>query len=316
MNYAGPGQINALTPKFPGTYNLAVQNGSATTSTKLTTLSDSIGVYANNHLGATINQNGTIHWYDNPAKSGDIVSVYANGGGPVTSTQDLGTYTLYNTAMPTVTVSTPGGTFPVTVTYAGKHPLYEGLWQYNIRLPSNLPTGAVKVHFALNGNTDDTELLIAPDNNVVGGVITNPGIMSDGVIRKQSSFTATSTSDLGSNAFLISDNGNYVATALGKTTLSLIGNGVWENYTDTMTVNAPTILPNIPGFPHIVYNDVKGDYNRDTRVWTNTSYYDPLFLQWRGTPGGGQVTLFDMVHYLATNEQNPACMEIVNMWER
>jgi hypothetical protein len=61
---------------------------------------------------------------------------------------------------------------------------------------------------------------------------------------------------------------------------------------------------------------VKGTYDRDTRTWTKVSYFDPIFQQWRGEPGGGDVTLFDMVHYMATNGTNPACLETINMWER
>jgi uncharacterized protein (TIGR03437 family) len=104
LNYVSPGQINAVTPKNTGTYSLTVANGSASASAKLTTTSDNIGIFANNHLGAIVNQSGIVHWYDNPEQPGNVFSVYFTGGGPVTGTQDFGTYKLFYTQTPTVTV--------------------------------------------------------------------------------------------------------------------------------------------------------------------------------------------------------------------
>jgi len=162
LYYASPGQLNVLAPASPGTYDVVSSvNGLQSKPVTTTVARSNLGIFQNYHLAATINQNGAVHWYNNPARPGDIVSVYANAGGPTTSTEQVQagpqTVTIEHTQPPTVTVE--GQSVPVL--FAGKAYGYKGLWQYNIKLPDSLPTGAHTMTFCLENACDSADLLVA-----------------------------------------------------------------------------------------------------------------------------------------------------------
>lgn len=174
--YLSPTQVNFLLPETPGTYNMSVVvDGIASKPVTVPVASSSIGIFNNYHLSATINQNNTVHWYNNPARPGEIVSVYATACGPTTSTETLQvgsqTITLEHTQPPTVTLAGQDA----TVLFAGKAPGYVGLCQFNIKLPtttsdgSPLATGAYPLTLTLDNKTDTADVLISNDHATVGG---------------------------------------------------------------------------------------------------------------------------------------------------
>jgi len=328
LNYVSPGQINALTPNIPGTGKLVVSNGGvASAAQPLVVNQTGLGLFNADHVAAAINNPaGTIHGPGAPIAPGDPVSIYATGCGPTTSTQQYptgsGTITLENTQIPAVRLN---GVVSGAVLYAGMAPGLPGVCQFNIGIPNALPAGAYTITLSLNDGTDvvgdSADIFIALDgSSTAAGVVRSPGVMSDGIKRPLESIVGTATSDLGTNQFSVTPNGHYLAFASGSTTLDFAGNDSWEHYheeaQDATTVKGNTVFAPIAAFPHVVYTDVKGNYNRDTRTWDTTSYDSTSAGGWLGTPGGGPVTLFDMVHSLATNGLNPACMETVIMWPR
>jgi uncharacterized protein (TIGR03437 family) len=192
--------------------------------------------------------------------------------------------------------------------------------QLNIVPPSGTPSGANTVRVCTQDATpvcsQDVTVFMSNTNDYVVGNLSDPGLMSDKKARSLDNVAGTAKSDAGTNAVRVS-NGNYLAPAKGTVELAFGGNSDWESYKDTVTTTGgATVVPPVPAFPHVTYTDVKGDYNRNTREWTNVSYIDPVFKDWRGAAGGGEVKLFDLVQYLATNGTNPDCAEELHMWER
>jgi hypothetical protein len=138
--------------------------------------------------------------------------------------------------------------------------------------------------------------------------------MSDAVVHPLDAFNGTATSSLGPATFNVSSRGNYVFAATGTTTFTLAGNGVWEDYQDTLNGKSPTMNDTILGFPHIVYPDVLGDYDRNSQTWSNTGGYY-VGGQWYGATNGGPVTLFDMIHYMTTTPYDQQYPQVVQNWE-
>jgi uncharacterized protein (TIGR03437 family) len=91
---------------------------------------------------------------DNPARRGSVVQLYANGLGPVDNQPPTGEITpaqpLPTTrATPTVTV----GGRPAAVQFSGLAPYIVGLYQLNITVPADAPTGLQPVVITAGGVT-------------------------------------------------------------------------------------------------------------------------------------------------------------------
>ena len=90
-----------------------------------------------------------------PAKPGDIVSLFGTGFGdtkPSFSAGQLATGTASLTNSITVTIG--GATLAQSdILYAGLSPgSISGLYQFNVRIPSNAPTGEVPVTISIGGS--------------------------------------------------------------------------------------------------------------------------------------------------------------------
>ena len=96
-----------------------------------------------------------------PAKAGDTLIIYALGFGPVTPNLNAGVIvTQNNTLAEPFTISVGG--VQVKPNYDGLAPNYTGLYQINIQIPANVPTGdAVPLTFTLNGTAGAQTLYIA-----------------------------------------------------------------------------------------------------------------------------------------------------------
>ena len=88
-----------------------------------------------------------------PAKPGDVVSLFGTGFGTVSPSAAVGELATGMASLPanTITVTLGGTTVPSSdILYAGLSPgSISGLYQFNIRIPSNAPTGEVPVIIAI-----------------------------------------------------------------------------------------------------------------------------------------------------------------------
>ena len=123
--------------------------------------------------GAIVNQNGTVNGASNPASRGSVISLYGTGQGQVSPAVADGTVApgapglAFTVAVPTsdgtacvnnqpsMCVSF-GGTVFGDVQFTGLAPGYIGLWQINVNVPANAPTGSVPVRVLVNGTPSNT----------------------------------------------------------------------------------------------------------------------------------------------------------------
>jgi uncharacterized protein (TIGR03437 family) len=98
-----------------------------------------------------------------PAKSGDNITMYGIGFGPVTPDIQAGQIVQQLNALQSKLEITFAGT-PATVTYAGLTPGYLGLYQFNVVVPTVASNNAVPLAFTLNGTPGPQNLVIAVQN--------------------------------------------------------------------------------------------------------------------------------------------------------
>ncbi len=126
------------------------------------------GVVINNSDG-TLAVPSNLGVGGHPAKPGDVIIIYALGLGPVTPFVATGAAAparepLARTSNPIQVSfgSLASGIPPVTPTYAGLAPGYAGLYQINVAIPLNVPTGSLPVNVAIPGHPSNTvDLVIA-----------------------------------------------------------------------------------------------------------------------------------------------------------
>jgi uncharacterized protein (TIGR03437 family) len=190
ISYIQPGsgsssQINAqvpwglVTPGTTATVNLVVSNnGANSASTPITIAPFSPGIFGYNGPSGTLAiaytyQDGAFAWPANtvagltthPAAPGSLVIVYATGLGAVTPAIDDGAapgavLTQVNTP-PAVMI----GGVTAQVVFAGLQPQFPGVYQLNITIPSNAPTGsAVPIQIQVGGVTSPATCTIAVGN--------------------------------------------------------------------------------------------------------------------------------------------------------
>jgi len=101
-----------------------------------------------------------------PAQRGSIVTIYALGLGPTSPSVNTGdpapgAEPLARTVNPVQV--TYGGSATATPAYAGLAPNYAGLYQINVLIPQNAPTGNVPVSITIQGHvSNNVEMAIAP----------------------------------------------------------------------------------------------------------------------------------------------------------
>jgi uncharacterized protein (TIGR03437 family) len=123
--------------------------------------------------GAIVNQDGTVNASSNPAAKGTVISVYGTGQGPVSPAVPDGTVApgppglALTVAVPTsdqITCVTNqpsmcvsfGGTSFGNVQFSGLAPGFIGLWQINVQVPANAPTGNLQLRVLVNGTPSNT----------------------------------------------------------------------------------------------------------------------------------------------------------------
>jgi len=102
-----------------------------------------------------------------PAKAGDTLTIYAIGLGPtspaVASGQPAPPYPTLANLTATPTVDFGAGIFPALATpsFAGLTPGYAGLYQINVTIPANAPTGTVNMIIGFPDGTLSNQFSIA-----------------------------------------------------------------------------------------------------------------------------------------------------------
>lgn len=92
----------------------------------------------------------------NPATPGEVVTIYGTGLGAVSSAPATGNVALddplsYTSLNPTVTVGGLAG----TVKFSGLAPGYVGLYQVNVELPQNVPSGTQNIVLEIGGQSSE-----------------------------------------------------------------------------------------------------------------------------------------------------------------
>jgi uncharacterized protein (TIGR03437 family) len=169
LSIVTPGQINVQIPwEFQGqsSVQMKVDAGDYVFSNvytlPLAAYSPGIFEYNDNgtQLGAIQDSNYNLISQSNPAKRGQAIVIYANGLGPVTN-QPLsgdpspGAPNLATTATPTVTI----GGRNAQVLFSGLTPGSVGLYQVNVEVPSNAPTGPQPIVVSIGGVDSKASIL-------------------------------------------------------------------------------------------------------------------------------------------------------------
>jgi uncharacterized protein (TIGR03437 family) len=95
------------------------------------------------------------------AKRGGIMVVYANGLGPVSTPQSSGeaaslTELFTTNTMPTATI----GGIPASVKFSGLAPGWEGLYQVNVEVPADAPTGTQPLKLSIGGQDATVSVVV------------------------------------------------------------------------------------------------------------------------------------------------------------
>ena len=150
MIYTSATQVSAIVPYgITGTTaQIAVgYQGQASAAFSVPIASSAPGMFTSSSTGtgqaAAINQDGvTINGAANPARAGDVISLYATGEGQTTPFGVDGTPATVPLPRPNLPVSATIGGQPAPVQYAGGAPgEVAGLMQVNVQIPVGTQTG-------------------------------------------------------------------------------------------------------------------------------------------------------------------------------
>jgi uncharacterized protein (TIGR03437 family) len=169
--YASSGQLAAVVPYAvdgkTGT-QVQVRNGSLTSdlvALPVTPAAPSIfsSDYTGSGQGAILNQDGvTVNSSARPAEKGSVISIFATGEGQTSpgGIDGLLATTAYPKPLQLVQVSINGA--PAEVSYAGAAPgQVAGLFQVNVRIPANAPSGDVPVQIQVGNSKSQPGITVA-----------------------------------------------------------------------------------------------------------------------------------------------------------
>jgi uncharacterized protein (TIGR03437 family) len=164
IHFVSPGQINVQIPwEFQGQSSVQMKVAllpygyiwSALYTVPLATYSP--GIFA-----VTDGVNNAVISTSNPAKRGGVVVIYANGLGPLNTPQSSGdpvssTDLVYTNATPTVTI---GGIPAEAPLFSGLTPGIVALYQVNVTVPADAPTGTQPLKLSIGGQDATVNLLV------------------------------------------------------------------------------------------------------------------------------------------------------------
>lgn len=167
--FVSPGQINAQAPwelRGNTAVNVRVVNGGAASNTIVTTFASAgpgIFTIAPSAAGiVTHGSDGSLVTPAHPAARGEVLVVYATGLGPTANQPTSGEASPGGplATLATNTIATVGGQFG-TVHFSGLVPGFVGLFQVNLQVPNNAPTGNEVALQLLTGNQFSNTVTIA-----------------------------------------------------------------------------------------------------------------------------------------------------------
>jgi uncharacterized protein (TIGR03437 family) len=161
IHFVSPGQVDVQIPwEFQGQSSVKMTVSvsyipSAAYTLPLSTYSPGIFEFSDNgHLSAAATDaNGVVFTQANPAKRGQTIVLYVNGMGPVDHQPPSGEPTplppplAQTTVLPAVKI----GNIAAHVDFAGLSPGWVGLYQVNVMVPTDAPTGPQPIVVSIGG---------------------------------------------------------------------------------------------------------------------------------------------------------------------
>lgn len=150
LYYVSPGQVNVEVPwELQGQSSVQIKVSVSDSSGQVVTVPV---VNAAPALFAEVDANGALLSAGNPARRGQTIVLYANGLGPVSNQPGTGdpapsSPPSQTTSLPAVTI----GGAPASVQFSGLAPNFSGLYQINVLVPANAPTGVQPIVVTMNG---------------------------------------------------------------------------------------------------------------------------------------------------------------------
>jgi uncharacterized protein (TIGR03437 family) len=163
------GQVNVILPfNLPttGQANVQVQYNDLTSAEFSIPLAPAeVQIFTANASGSgpgsILNQDFSVNTAANPAAQGSVVQVYGTGAGvvsPAVTAGDVAGDKLSNVSLP-CSATVNGET--ATVLYAGTAPgLVYGVDQFNVQLPANTPSGAVKIVLTVGSGQSQSDVTV------------------------------------------------------------------------------------------------------------------------------------------------------------
>ncbi len=147
--YASDTQINAAVPASvpTGDNTVTVVRDSFSASYPVEVAQVFPGIFTTDGtLAAALNEDGTVNSEKHPARTGDIIALYATGLGPMGNDGQVAAgFRAYITAAADTDV------LAMPVLYAGQAPGYaEGLYQVNVQIPAGAATGFPQIQLAFD----------------------------------------------------------------------------------------------------------------------------------------------------------------------
>jgi uncharacterized protein (TIGR03437 family) len=155
LNYAGPGQVNALIPASlaPGIHGLTIRTSGGLDYVTLMLEPAVPTLFNNSGAAAALHGNYQPVSPSSPATAGETISLFATGLGAVTPRNGLA---VANT-IPTVWVDGQAA----GVSYAGRAPGYDGLDQINVQIPAGVRRGGAVPVTVTSGNRTSNPVSLA-----------------------------------------------------------------------------------------------------------------------------------------------------------
>ena len=161
--YTSPGQINFQVPAATPVGGLVefqvarASTGQVLASWLFRVDAASPGLFTTNGSGTgqllALNQDGTVNGVSNPAKGGSYVSLFGTGAGALDGMPPDGAPaqgTIATSQNPKVFINSDFVP-DADIEFSGLAPGFIGLWQINVKVPSNVPPGDVIVYITYDG---------------------------------------------------------------------------------------------------------------------------------------------------------------------
>jgi uncharacterized protein (TIGR03437 family) len=169
--YASSTQVGAIVP-----YEIAAEastsvrvsyNGGLSNAIAMPVSGSAPGVFTANASGtgqgSILNQDYSVNGPSNPAAKGSVVQIFGTGEGqtsPPSQTGSFNSTSVLHYALQTVTASVGG--LPAVVEFAGEAPgLVAGVFQVNVVIPANAPSGADPLVIMIGPSSTQTGVTVS-----------------------------------------------------------------------------------------------------------------------------------------------------------